>query len=101
MAAKKSAIAVKITSNQCYFRHLQMFHDDTGIPVNQLGPNDEIEGPLLGYSPQQHRNLSALINDKYFADVEANTTRIKVGQQKTIARLSDYTWTTIPNAHKA
>jgi len=25
---------IKITSNQCYFRHLQMCHDDTGIPVN-------------------------------------------------------------------
>jgi hypothetical protein len=92
---------IKITLNQCYFRHLQMFHDGTGIPVNQLGPNDEIEGPMLGYSKAQHKNLSGLINKKYFADVEAKTDREEVGKQKTIANLSDYTWKKIPDAHKA
>jgi len=78
-----------------------MFHDDTGIPVDQLGPNDDIEGAKLGYSSTQHKNLADLINRKYFADVEANADREKVGKQKTIAKLSDYTWTTIPNAHQA
>jgi hypothetical protein len=92
---------IKITPNQCYFRHLQMFHDDTHIPVNQLGPNDEIEGKKLGYSPAQHKNLSGLINNKYFADVEAKTDREEVGTKKTIATLSSYTWTKIPAAHKA
>jgi hypothetical protein len=92
---------IKITPNQCYFRHLQMFHDDTGIPVNQLGPNDEIQGDKLGYSAGQHKNLAGLINNRYFADVEANADREKVGKQKTISALSDYTWTTIPKIHRA
>jgi hypothetical protein len=94
-------ITIKITANECYFRHLQMFHDDTGIPVNQLGPNDEIEGTKLGYTPAQHKNLAGLINRKYFADVAANADREKVGKQKTIGKLSDYTWTTIPKEHQA
>lgn len=93
--------AIKITQNECYFRHLQMFHDDTGIPVNQLGPNDEIEGDVLGYSKQAHKNLAGLINKKYFADVEAAADREKVGKQATIGKLSDYTWSTIPAKHKA
>jgi hypothetical protein len=78
-----------------------MFHDDTHIPVDQLGPNDEIEGTKLGYSPGQHKNLSDLINKRYFADVEAKTDREEVGKRKTIANLSDYTWTSIPAVHQA
>ena len=78
-----------------------MFHDDTGIPIDQLGPNDQIEGPKLGYSKAAHRALSGVINKKYFADVQAATTKAGVGAAATIGALSQYTWTTIPKGNQA
>ena len=73
-----------------------MFHAEGGPSPKQLNATDKIEGPVLGYTAQQHRALSGRINNKYYADVNAKTTPTGVLSKDTIGALSDYIFSTIP-----